>query len=177
MLDRYLFYRAGFCFGTILMRSSDEFIYYDSIRDILKKKRFYLVTVGDEEDEETFFLQGRELFTLYAVPQGFQIMEGSNLEKMIEEQMDVEELDIFHQVFGCYNFHTNHYRDLTTGVNYRFIGELPNVFSSLQSCLESIKPLGKDIRIYSINTLVRPYSLKEILYYGNTTKSLQNREQ
>lgn len=36
MLDRYLFYRVGFCFGTILMRSSDESFYYDSIRDILK---------------------------------------------------------------------------------------------------------------------------------------------
>jgi hypothetical protein len=165
----------GFCFGTILMRSSQEGFYYKSINDILKKKRFYLVTVGDEEEEEPFFICGRELFTLYTVPQGFQVLNGSGLEQMIQEQMSEEDLASFHQLFGCSNFYSNHYRDLTTGVPYRYLNEIPRVYSSLQSCLDSIKPLGKEIRIYFINTLVNPYILEEILYYGNTTTSLHNR--
>lgn len=165
----------GFCFGTILMRSSHEGFYYNSIKEILKKRRFYLVTVGDEEDEETFFIKGRELFTLYFVPQGYQILRGSDLERVIQEQMDEDDSSNFHQVFGCSNFYSTHFRDLTIGVPYRYINEIPNTFTSLQECVESIKPLGKEIRIYCLHTSNKPYSLEEIIHYGYT--STNNREE
>ena len=160
-------FEPGFCFGTILMRSAQEGFYYKSIKDILKKRRFYLVTVGNEEDEETFYIRGRELFTLYAVPQGFQVLNGSSLERMIQEQMSEEDSASFHQVFGCSNFYSSHYRDLTIGVPYRYIKEIPGVYRSLQLCVDSVKPLGKEIRIYFINTAVNPYRLEEIIYYSN----------
>ena len=168
MIDRTGF-SLGYCFGTILMRSSKEDVYYTSIDKELKKTRFYLVSLGDEEEEEPFWITGREIITLYATPMGFSIIQGSQLEKDIMSKISDSDYSTFHHVFGDgARYGGDHYRDLSSNPIYR---NPKDHFVSLDDVVNTIKPLGKNITVYFIQTKTIPYYLEEVIHYVNTEKS------
>ena len=169
MLDRSGF-SLGYCFGTILMRSSFEDRYYDSIEKSIKKQRLFLVSVGENEEEEEFWIRGRELFTVYATPKGFSVLQDSPLEKELEDKLSDEDFSDYHHIFGSgSHYGGDHYTDFLPHQKYR---NLRTQFTSLQDIITSIKSLEDSITIYAIHTKSRPYYLEEIEHYVKTKKNL-----
>ena len=57
----------------------------------------------------------------------------------------------------------DHYRDLSDNPVYK---NPKDKFCSLNEVIETIKPLGKDVTIYSLQTKTKPYYLEEVLHYN-----------
>lgn len=152
----------GFCFGTVLMRSALKEVYYNSISYSVSKNHFYLVSVGNQIDEEMFWIKGRELFTLYTNTQGFQVLRNSSLEEDIESKISEDDYSTW-----CRFSDSHIYRDLTKDYPFSVVRTLPNLYSSLDSCISTLKSLWKEITVYSIQTKNKPYYLEEIRHYVN----------
>ncbi len=165
-------FHLGFCFGTILMRSATEDVYYNSISYSVSKNHFYLVSIGDQIEEEKFWIKGRELFTLYTNTQGFQVLSNSQLEKDMEDKLSEEDYSNFHHIFGYGSNYGNHFRDITKGYPFSQVKILPKLYPLLDDCINTIKSFGKEITVYSIQTKSKPYYLEEIKHYGISTSCI-----
>ena len=149
----------GFCFGTVLMRSAVEEVYYNSLLKSLTKNHFYLVSIGDNIEEEKFWIKGRELFTLYTNIQGFQILTNSMLEEELLDRVKEEDMETIKRFFDSG-------RPLNKEYPFYQVKTIPTLFHSLDDCINALKPLNKEITIYSIQTKNKPYYLEEIRHYS-----------
>ena len=148
----------GFCFGTVLMRGVVGDVYFTSLFPQLSKSHFYMVSVGNEEDEENFWIKGRELLTLYTIPQGFRVLSNSSLEMELADKISAEDYSNFQNLFRSQ-------RDLRKDYPFLQVRKLPSFYPSLDECIKALKFLGKEITIYSIQTKTKPYYLEEIRHF------------
>ena len=169
--------QVGFVFGTFLMRASNDKVYFKSISNTLSKSRLFILSIGDEEDEESFWIKGRELATLYADQKGFRVLTESPLGNLISNVIREEDAEILVKTY-----HSDNFRDVGNisfnhpTMNKRvFLNTLKEtVFPTINDLFNYIKPLGKTITLYRMHTSPTPYYLEEIKSYGDTKEN--NRE-
>lgn len=159
--------QVGLVFGTLLMRANNDKVYPKSISNTLFKNRLYLLSIGDEEDEETFWIKGRELATLYADQKGFRVLADSPLGSLILNVIKEEDAEALNK------YSSNPYRNVddlsfhNPNMSDRlFLNTLKEtVFPTMDALFDFVKPLGKAITMYRIHTSPIPYYLEEVKSY------------
>lgn len=156
----------GFVYGTVLMRASTDNFYFKSIQNILAKSRLYLISIGSEEEEEKFWITGREIATFYADSKGFHVLTDSPLGNLLHNTISEVDAEVFIKTYQ-----SNKYRDIEdivfhNGVNKRiFLEDLKKkIFKSVEEIIEYIKPISDKVTLYQIHTKQVPYYLEEINY-------------